>query len=441
MSPAIQSVFVSSTWLDLQPERQAVEEALHRMREFKFVGMEYFGSRDETTRQASLDEIDQSQIYIGIIGGRYGSGITIEEYRRARERGLACFIYFKDDKVVPHELRDTEPAKISRLNAFKDELIARHIITSFSSPDDLSAKVQADLHRWYFNNYQKTIVTGRKSVIGKRGRSFKIGIGALMVLLLGSGIWAVKGYFLLPPPTTVVTTNPAITPTPIVVPTASVRPRPASTSTPNPTPSPTPLPSLTPTPASQPPAPPTPMPTRPPLRPASILEFRAGPSSITAGENATLCYSVANAQNALIDSDIGPNIGAVDPTRGTCLPIRPTQTTIYTLAARGFDAQTVTKRLRVFVRQPAPSQPSPQPEILEFFAQQSIIIVGTQTSLCYSMKNVVRAGISPRVRPLGNMSKGCVPVMLTETTKFTLTALNPEGRSISRSLTVEVRRR
>ena len=43
--------------------------------------MEYFGSRDETTRQASLDEVDRSDLYVGIMGGRYGSGIT----EKARE--------------------------------------------------------------------------------------------------------------------------------------------------------------------------------------------------------------------------------------------------------------------------------------------------------------------------------------------------------------------
>src|SRR5262245_46063227 len=79
-------IFVSSTWLDLQPERQAVKTALDRMRETKFIGMEYFGSRDETTRQASLDEVDRSQVYVGIFGERYGSGITEAEYRRAREK-------------------------------------------------------------------------------------------------------------------------------------------------------------------------------------------------------------------------------------------------------------------------------------------------------------------------------------------------------------------
>ena len=37
-------VYVSSTWLDLRPEREAVEEVLHRFQTTKFVGMEYFGA-------------------------------------------------------------------------------------------------------------------------------------------------------------------------------------------------------------------------------------------------------------------------------------------------------------------------------------------------------------------------------------------------------------
>src|SRR5918997_120470 len=69
-------VYVSSTWLDLQPERKAVEQAVQRLRETKFVGMEYFGSRDEDTRTASLDDIDRSRAYVCVVAGRYGSGIT-----------------------------------------------------------------------------------------------------------------------------------------------------------------------------------------------------------------------------------------------------------------------------------------------------------------------------------------------------------------------------
>ena len=71
------NIFVSSTWLDLQPERKAVESVLQRMRETKFSGMEYFGSRDENTETSSLDEVNRSQVYIGIFARRYGFNRTM----------------------------------------------------------------------------------------------------------------------------------------------------------------------------------------------------------------------------------------------------------------------------------------------------------------------------------------------------------------------------
>ena len=153
MPPATVCVFVSSTWLDLQPERKAVEAALQRLRETKFVGMEYFGSRDESTHHASLDEVDRSQVYVGIFGGRYGSGITEAEYRRARERNLPCFIYFKDEANILADGRETDLKQADRLAALKEELRRLHTIPTFTTPDDLAAKVTADLHRWLFDEY------------------------------------------------------------------------------------------------------------------------------------------------------------------------------------------------------------------------------------------------------------------------------------------------
>jgi hypothetical protein len=62
-------VFISSTWKDLRPEHEAAERAVNSMRETKYVGMKYFGARDEEPRTASLDEVDRSRVYVGIIGG------------------------------------------------------------------------------------------------------------------------------------------------------------------------------------------------------------------------------------------------------------------------------------------------------------------------------------------------------------------------------------
>src|SRR5262245_58627836 len=161
MPVEVVQVFVSSTWLDLQPERQAVEAALQRLHETKFVGMEYFGSRDETTRRTSLDEVDRSRVYIGIIAGRYGSGITEDEYRRARELKLPCFVYFKRDSGahsdvhsdIGPEWRDSDPEKAAKLLAFRQELQRNHIVSEFTSPDDLATRVTADLHNWLVKEY------------------------------------------------------------------------------------------------------------------------------------------------------------------------------------------------------------------------------------------------------------------------------------------------
>lgn len=154
MSLTILPVYVSSTWLDLQPERKAVEHAVQRLRETKFVGMEYFGSRDETTRQASLDDVDRSSLYVCVVAGRYGSGITEAEYERACDRKLPHLVYFKDDAAIPDEWRDADPAQAAKLEAFKKKLRDNHLeAPDFTSPDDLAAKVTADLHRWLFDKY------------------------------------------------------------------------------------------------------------------------------------------------------------------------------------------------------------------------------------------------------------------------------------------------
>jgi hypothetical protein len=72
--------------MHLLPERQAVEKTLHRLQDAAFPGMEYFGSRSGSPTDASLAEVDQSDIYVGIFAYRYGSGITEAEYRRAGTR-------------------------------------------------------------------------------------------------------------------------------------------------------------------------------------------------------------------------------------------------------------------------------------------------------------------------------------------------------------------
>ncbi len=136
-----------------------MEQAIHRMREPGFNGMEHFGSRDDTPRAVSLAEVDRSHVYVGIFAARYGSGITEDEYRRARERKLTCHIYIKADESITLNKFEKDPAQQARLDKLKAELGQAHIITTFTSPADLATKVIADLHRWLREEYQPAETT------------------------------------------------------------------------------------------------------------------------------------------------------------------------------------------------------------------------------------------------------------------------------------------
>ena len=66
------SVFVGSTFIDLQPYRDAVFQALNRL-ETVVRGMEYFGSLPETPKEECLRIVRSCKVYVGIFAMRYGS--------------------------------------------------------------------------------------------------------------------------------------------------------------------------------------------------------------------------------------------------------------------------------------------------------------------------------------------------------------------------------
>lgn len=104
----------------------------------------------ETPREVSLAEVDRSDVYIGILAHRYGSGITEAEYRRARQKKIPCLIYLKseDVPVVPAYL-EKAPEKVAKLEALKRELKQHHTISFFKNPDHLATQVVADLHNHF----------------------------------------------------------------------------------------------------------------------------------------------------------------------------------------------------------------------------------------------------------------------------------------------------
>ena len=65
-------VFVSSTYTDLKEERQAAVEAILNAGHIP-AGMELFAAGDQSQWHVIQDWIRESDVYLLILGGRYGS--------------------------------------------------------------------------------------------------------------------------------------------------------------------------------------------------------------------------------------------------------------------------------------------------------------------------------------------------------------------------------
>jgi len=153
LTPRRFKVFVSSTWSDLQRERQAVEEALGRMCTASFPGMGYFGRQPGTPKEVCLEKVSQADVYIGIFAHRYGyidseSGLSMTdlEYRTARECDIPCLIYMMDESipVLPSQI-EQEPEALAKLKALKQDLLSKHNVSFFTDPENLAKQIGAAL--------------------------------------------------------------------------------------------------------------------------------------------------------------------------------------------------------------------------------------------------------------------------------------------------------
>jgi len=147
-NPIRKTVFISSTFLDLKEERKKVWDSLEKF-DVTVKGMEQFGARKSTPLKTCLSEVEQSDIYVGIIGMRYGSeepnsgkSYSQFEYEKAIEQNKEILIYLIDEEsssVTPNLIQYD---KIQKLNNFKAILKDKHTIDTFSNSQDLVSKLQ-----------------------------------------------------------------------------------------------------------------------------------------------------------------------------------------------------------------------------------------------------------------------------------------------------------
>jgi len=131
--------FVSSVMAELPNERQAATKAIRAVNVAPVI-FEQFGGRDADPEDAYFGEVESSDIYVGILGRRYGRllstrySATHSEYLHAEKSSLriAAWCLRADDREG-HE------------HAFLDEIRGFHVVPEFTSPEDLHAQVEARL--------------------------------------------------------------------------------------------------------------------------------------------------------------------------------------------------------------------------------------------------------------------------------------------------------
>jgi hypothetical protein len=151
-------VFISSTYADLQEERQYVMQALMEVNCIP-VGMELFPAADEEQWEFIKKIIDDCDYYILIIGGKYGStssdGIsyTEKEFNYAVVKGLKviCLLH-KNLNAIPLGKSEQKPEKKEKLTSFYEKAKNGRLVKFWEKLEELrSETIVALIHA--INNY------------------------------------------------------------------------------------------------------------------------------------------------------------------------------------------------------------------------------------------------------------------------------------------------
>jgi len=145
-SEPIYKVFVSSTSQDLHEERAKVQQALLKLNCLP-VSMELFPAADDETWEFIKQQIDDSDYYVVLVAGRYGSiaadgvSFTEKEYDYARQKGIPSigFVHFDRAKIASGQT-DSDPDLVRKLDAFISK-IKKRPVREFRNPHDLASEV------------------------------------------------------------------------------------------------------------------------------------------------------------------------------------------------------------------------------------------------------------------------------------------------------------
>jgi TIR domain/Domain of unknown function (DUF4062) len=150
-------IYVSSTFEDLEPHRRKVSMTLHRLGH-EDIAMDYYVAEDKRPLDRCLSDVASCDVYVGILAWHYGyvprlnnpeeRSITELEYRKAQANGIPCLIFLLSEEALWPRSKQDKGIAAERIEAFRQELLARHVISFFENPDDLARQVNEAVVNW-----------------------------------------------------------------------------------------------------------------------------------------------------------------------------------------------------------------------------------------------------------------------------------------------------
>lgn len=180
-------IFVSSTYTDLKEERQAAVEAILKSGNIP-AGMELFTAGDKSQLETITRWIDDSDIYMLILGGRYGSiepttgnSYTEVEYDYAKSNNKPLFAVvisdkYLDEKAKKDGLSVSEKDNQSKYKAFKNKVLS-NISVFYDSPKDIKLAVHETLadfkDRYEFNGWVPGDIENKLDALSEENDSLR----------------------------------------------------------------------------------------------------------------------------------------------------------------------------------------------------------------------------------------------------------------------------
>jgi tetratricopeptide (TPR) repeat protein len=147
MTDRLTRVMISSTILDLPLHRLAAKDACIEEDMLPLM-MEHWPAGNEDVIEMSMNLVDRCDIYVCIVGSRYGvvppgreKSVTHMEYERAVELGKERLIFIMDKDHVPWVPYPHKPQDRLQFEAFKKTLLAARFVKFFKSVDGLKHEI------------------------------------------------------------------------------------------------------------------------------------------------------------------------------------------------------------------------------------------------------------------------------------------------------------